>query len=117
MKIFEGAAQLATQARTFEKRLSAIEVGRDAGGLQEASAGGDQPPTGFEGVGTSGQAGFATSSRVGVTTSSLLQTVGDQVEIAGVVVSPWDHEIPVASNLLFPNSTVVAWSFRCGSDV
>ena len=61
MKIFEGAAQLATQARTFEKRLSAIEVGRDAGGLQEASAGGDQPPTRSVGAGTSEQAGFAAS--------------------------------------------------------
>ena len=71
------------QARTFEERLSAIEASRDAGGLQEASAGGDQTPSGFEGVGTSGQAGFATSSRVGNTTNSLLQTVGDDVEIAG----------------------------------
>ena len=38
---------LASQARLFEERLSAIEASRDAGGLQEASAGGDQPPTGF----------------------------------------------------------------------
>ena len=75
--------RFASQARLFEERLSAIEASRDAGGLQEASAGGDQPPTGFEGVGTSGQAGFATSSRVGVTTNSLLQTVGDEVEVAG----------------------------------
>ena len=30
--------QLATQARTFEERLPAIEASRDAGGLQEASA-------------------------------------------------------------------------------
>ena len=75
--------QLATQARTFEERLSEIEANRGAGGQQEASAGGDQPPTGFVGVGTSEQAGFAASSRVGVNTDSLLQTVGDEVEIAG----------------------------------
>ena len=74
--------QLATRTRTFDERLSAIEASRDACGLQEASAGGNQPPTGFEGVGTSGQAGFATSSRVGVNIDSLLQTVGDDVEIA-----------------------------------
>ena len=109
--------RLASQARLFEERLSAIEASRDAGGLQEASAGGDQPPTGFEGVGTSGQAGFATSSRVGVTTNSLLQTVGDEVELQEVAVSPWDHERPVASNLLFPNSAVVGRSFRCESDI
>ena len=72
--------KLATQARTFEKRLSAIEASREiTGGLQEASAGGDQPPTGFEGV----QAGFAASSSVGVNADSLLPTVGDEVEIAG----------------------------------
>ena len=71
------------QARTFEERLSAIEASRDAGGLQEASAGGDQPLTGFVGAGTSEQAGFAASRRVGVNTDSLLQTVGDEVEIAG----------------------------------
>ena len=52
--------RLASQAKLFEERLSAIEASRDAGGRQEASAGGDQPPTGLEGVGTSGQAGFAT---------------------------------------------------------
>ena len=75
--------RLASQARLFEERLSAIEGSQDAGGLQEASAGGDQPPTGFEGVGTSGQAWFATTCRVGVTTNILLQTVGDEVEIAG----------------------------------
>ena len=66
--------QLAMQARTFEERLSAIEASPDAGGLQEASAGGDQPPTGFVGVGTSEQAGFAGSRRVGVNSDSLLQT-------------------------------------------
>ena len=71
--------QLATQARTFEERLSEIEANRGAGGQQEASAGGDQPPTGFEGV----QAGFAASSSVGVNADSLLPTVGDEVEIAG----------------------------------
>ena len=75
--------QLAMQARTFEERLSAIEASPDAGGLQEASAGGDQPPTGFVGVGTSEQAGFAGSRRVGVNSDSLLQTVGDEDEIAG----------------------------------
>ena len=75
--------QLATQARTFEERLPAIEASRDAGGLQEASAGGDQPLTGFVGAGTSEQAGFAASRRVGVNTDSLLQNVGDEVEIAG----------------------------------
>ena len=37
--------RLASQARLFEERLSAIETSRDAGGLQEASAGGDQPLT------------------------------------------------------------------------
>ena len=37
--------QLATQARTFEERLSVIEASWDACGLQEASAGGDQPLT------------------------------------------------------------------------
>ena len=30
--------QIATQARTFEERLSKIEASRDAGELQEASA-------------------------------------------------------------------------------
>ena len=75
--------RLASQAKLFEERLLAIEASRDARGLQEASAGGDQPLTGFEGVGTSGLAGFATSSRVGVTTNSLLHTVGDEVVIAG----------------------------------
>ena len=60
-----------------------MEACRDAGGLQEVSAGGEQPPTYFGGVGTSGEAGFATSSRVGITTNSLLQTVVDEVEIAG----------------------------------
>ena len=75
--------RLASQAKLFEERPSAIEASRDAGGLQDASAGGDYPPTGFEGVGTSGQAWFATTCRVGVTTNILLQTVGDEVEIAG----------------------------------
>ena len=74
--------RLSSQTRPFEERLSAIEASRDAGELQEASAGGDEPPTGFEGIGTSGQAEFATSSRVGVTTNKLLQTVADEVEIA-----------------------------------
>ena len=50
--------RFASQARLIEERLSAIEASRDAGGLPEASAGGHQPPTGFEGVGTSGQAGL-----------------------------------------------------------
>ena len=75
--------RLASQARLFEERLSAIEGSQDAGGLQEASAGGDQPLTGFVGAGTSEQAGFAASRRVGVNTDSLLQNVGDEVEIAG----------------------------------
>ena len=53
--------QLSTQARTYKERLSRIEVSRhNAGGLQEASVG-DQVPTAFEGVGTSGQAEFARS--------------------------------------------------------
>ena len=68
--------QLATQARTFEERLSEIEANRGAGGQQEASAGGDQPPTGFVG-------GFAASRRLGVTTDIMLQPVGDEVDIAG----------------------------------
>ena len=37
--------RLASQAKLFEERLSAIEASRDAGGRQEASAGGDQPLT------------------------------------------------------------------------
>ena len=75
---------LGTQERTCYKRLSRIKASREnADGLQEAPTRGDQPPSGFEGVGTSGQAGFATSSTVGVTTNSLLQTVGDEVEIGG----------------------------------
>ena len=49
--------QLPTQARTFGRRLSAFEASRGViSGLQEASAGGDQTPTGFEGAGTSRQA-------------------------------------------------------------
>ena len=108
--------RLASQAKLFEERPSAIEASRDAGGLQDASAGGDYPPTGFEGVRTCGQAGFATSSRDGVTTNSLLQTDGDEVEIAWGSSLPRDYERPVASNLLFPNSTVV-WSFRFGTGV
>ena len=70
------------QATRFEERLRAIEAIRDGGGLHETSAGGHRPPTGFKGVGTSGQAGFATSSRVGVTTNSLLHIIGDEIEIA-----------------------------------
>ena len=53
--------RLASQARLFEERLSAIEGSQDAGGLQEASAGGDQPPARSVGAGTSEQAGFAAS--------------------------------------------------------
>ena len=53
--------RIASQARFFEERLSAIEASRDAGGLQEASAGGDQPPARSVGAGTSEQAGFAAS--------------------------------------------------------
>ena len=34
------------------------------------------------------QAGFAASVRVGANTDSLLQAVDDEVEIAGVAVSP-----------------------------
>ena len=82
--------QFAMQARTFEERLSAIEASRDAGGLREASAGGDQPPAGLVEVGTSEQVGFAASHRVGSNTDSLPQTVGDEVEITGVAVSLWD---------------------------
>ena len=58
--------RFASQARLFEERLSAIEASRDAGGLQEASAGGDQPPTGFVGAGTSEQAAFAGGSSLAV---------------------------------------------------
>ena len=78
------------QARTFEERLSVIEASRDTGGLREASARGDQPPTGFVEVGTSEQVGFAASRRVGGNTDSLRQTVGDELEITGVAVSLWD---------------------------
>ena len=82
--------QFAMQARTFEERLSVIEASRDTGGLREASARGDQPPTGFVEVGTSEQVGFAASRRVGGNTDSLRQTVGDELEITGVAVSLWD---------------------------
>ena len=77
-------AQLAAQARLFEEKLSAIEASRNnTGGLQEAPAGRDQPPPGFEGAGTSGQGGFSSSRRAGVITDSLLRAAGDEVEIAG----------------------------------
>ena len=82
--------QFAMQARTFEERLSVIEASRDTGGLREASARGDQPPTGFVEVGTSEQVGFAASRRVGGNTDSLRQTVRDELEITGVAVSLWD---------------------------
>ena len=75
--------QLASQARLFEGRLSAIEASREnTGGLQAAPTGGDQPSSGVEGAGTSEQAGFASSRRFGVTTDSLLQTIGDFVDIS-----------------------------------
>ena len=76
--------QLASQARLFDKRLSAIEASREnTGGLQAAPTGGDQPSSGVEGAGTSEQAGFASCRRFRVTTDSLLQTIGDDVDISG----------------------------------
>ena len=79
--------QLASQARLFEERLSAIEAieasRENTVGLQAAPTGGDQPSSGVEGAGTSEQAGFASSRRFGVTTDSLLQTIGDFVDISG----------------------------------
>ena len=76
--------QLASQARLFEERLSAIEESREnTGGLQAAPNGGDQPLSGVEGAGTSEQAAFASSRRFGVATNSLLQTIGDGVDISG----------------------------------
>ena len=76
--------QLASQARLLEERLSAIEASREnTVGLQAAPTGGDQPSSGVEGAGTSEQAGFASSRRFGVTTDSLLQTIGDFVDISG----------------------------------
>ena len=76
--------QLASQARLFEERLSAIEASREnTGGLQAAPTGGDQPSLGVEGAGTSEQAGFASSRRFGVATDSLQQTIGDGVDISG----------------------------------
>ena len=76
--------QLASQARLFEERLSAIEASREnTGGLQAAPTGGDQPSSGVEGAGTSEQAGFASSRRFGVATDSLQQTIGDGVDISG----------------------------------
>ena len=75
---------LGTQERTCEKGLSRIKVSRqNADGLQQASTRGDQPPSGFEGVGTSGLAEFAASRTVGVYTDCLLKTFSDEFEIAG----------------------------------
>ena len=75
--------QLASQARLFVERLSAIEASREnTVGLQAAPTGGDQPSSGVEGAGTSEQAGFASSRRFGVATDSLPQTIGD-VDISG----------------------------------
>ena len=109
--------QLASQARLFEERLSAIEASREnTVGLQAAPTGGDQPSSGVEGAGTSEQAGFASSRRFGVATDSLPQTIGD-VDISGVAVYPLDLGRPVASNRAFPNSTVVVWNTLYGSDV
>ena len=69
--------QLASQARLFEERLSAIEASRENTGEQQAApTGGDQPSSGVESAGTSEQAGFASSRRFGVATDSLLQTIG-----------------------------------------
>ena len=76
--------QLHSQARLFEKRLSAIEPGRkNTGGLQAAPIGGDQPSSGVQGAGTSAQSGFASSRRFGVATDSLMQTIGNGVDILG----------------------------------
>ena len=70
--------QLASQARVFEERLSAIEASREnIGGLQAAPNGGDQPSSGVEGAETSEQAGFASNRRFGIATDSLLQTIGE----------------------------------------
>ena len=56
--------QLASQARLFEERLSAIEASREnTGGLQAAPTDGDQPSSGVEGAGTCDQAEFAHSRR------------------------------------------------------
>ena len=69
---------LGTQERTCYKRLSRIKASREnADGLQEAPTRGDQPPSGFEGVGTSGQAEFAASRTVGVYTDILLKPLSD----------------------------------------
>ena len=54
--------QLASQARLFEGRLSAIEASREnTGRLQAAPTGGYQPSSVVEGAGTSEQEGFASS--------------------------------------------------------
>ena len=85
--------QLATQARTFEERLSVIEASWDACGLQEASAGGDQAPTALVDVGTSEQAGFATSRRVEESTPIVCCKLSVmRLRLQGVAASPWDHE-------------------------
>ena len=112
--------QLASQARLFKKRLAVIEASReDTGELQAAPTSGDQPSSGVDGAGTSEQAGFASSRRFGVATDSLLQTIGDDVGISvgsSLIIRPRLGR-PVASNRLFPISTVVAWITLCGSDV
>ena len=72
--------QLASQAKLFEERLSAIEASREKPGrLQAAPIGEDQPSSGVQGAGTSTQAGFAFSRKFGVANDSLLQTIGDGV--------------------------------------
>ena len=71
------------QARMFEERLSAFEPSGDAGGLQKVSAGGNQLPPGFIGAGTSEQPRLEASPRIGVNKYRMLQTVGDEIEIAG----------------------------------
>ena len=111
--------QLASQARLFEERLSAIEASQaNTGGLQAPPTGGDQPSSGVEGAGTSEQAGFASSRRFGVATDSLLQTIGDFVDISGgSSLSIGPRETSSIKNRLFPNSTVVVWNTLCGSDV
>ena len=59
--------QLASQTRLCEESMSAIEANS----------------SGVEGAGISEQAGFASSRRFGVATDSLLQTIGDDVDISG----------------------------------
>ena len=76
--------QLASQARLFEERLSAIKASREnTVGLQAAPTGGDQPSQGVESAGTKEEAGFAPGRRFRVATDSLLQTIGGDVDIPG----------------------------------